>query len=295
MKARHAALVSPRNPTLDDLNMRGRRRAPTVRRIRELLRVAIVQRLLPGDMLPTEGELMSRYDVSRGVIRDTLELLRTEGLIDRLQGAGTFVVSREREVIHIEQLGAMVRNIDDGDARVRWDLLVYEVATAPPLIAERLHLAQGTHIVYAERRQTLDGEPVMLRSSWLPRDIGDILLADPAAHRRSLDDLVEKKLGHSVERADLRIEATLVDAATSTALSLTEGAPLILLERLTYDIFGRPVEYGHARIRADRFALTTNMLRTIVCPTEHTGPLTNRLSVKAPRPAEWPTLVREAR
>lgn len=265
------------------LTIRGRTRAPAVRRTRELLRVAIVQGLLPGDMLPSEWELMSKYGVSRGIIRDALDLLRGEGLIDRLQGAGTFVVSPERQIIEIEQLGAMVRNIDDGDARVRWDLLVFETTAAPPLVAERLRLEEGAEVVYAERRQTLDGEPVMLRSSWLTRDIGDILWTDPAAARRSLDDLIEKALGHPVARADLRIEATLVDSSTAAALTLPEGAPLVLLERLMYDVLGRPIEYGHARIRADRFALTTHMRRVGVCQTASTGPMANRLAVTPTR------------
>jgi GntR family transcriptional regulator len=244
-----------------NLAIHARRRTPAVRRTRELLRTMIVQRLLPGDMLPSEWELMSRFGVSRGVVRDALDLLRGEGLIDRLQGAGTFVVAPERQIIQIEQLGAMVRNIDDGDARVRWDLLVHETVPAPRLAAERLEVPEGTPLVYAERRQSLDGEPVMLRSSWLPCDLGEILATDPAAARSSLDDLVEKALGHPVEHADLRIEATLVDDATSSTLALEAGQPLILLERLMYDVHGRPVEYGHARVRADRFALTTHMRR----------------------------------
>jgi len=259
-----------------------------VRRTRELLRVAIVQRLLPGDMLPSEWELMSKYGVSRGIIRDALDLLRGEGLIDRLQGAGTFVVSPERQIIEIEQLGAMVRNIDDGDARVRWDLLAFEPTPAPLLVAERLRLEEGTEVVYAERRQTLDGEPVMLRTSWLTRDIGDILWTDPAAARRSLDDLIEKALGHPVARADLRIEATLVDSSTAAALTLPEGAPLVLLERLMYDVLGRPIEYGHARIRADRFALTTHMRRVGVCQTATTGPVANCLAVTPSRTGRRP-------
>ena len=261
------------------LTIRGRRRTPAVRQTRELLRVAVVQRLLPGEMLPSELELMATYGVSRGIIRDALDLLRGEGLIDRMQGAGTFVIAPERQLIDIEQLGAMVRNIDDGDARVRWELLVFETTTAPTLVAERLRLDEGTEVVYAERRQTLDGEPVMLRSSWLTRDIGDILWTDPAAGRRSLDDLIEKALGHSTAQADLRIEATLVDPSTTAALALPEGAPLVLLERLMYDVLGRPIEYGHARIRADRFALTTHMRRVGVRQAARSGPTANRLAV----------------
>jgi GntR family transcriptional regulator len=242
--------------------VKGRRRTPTVRRIRELLRVTVVQRLLRGDVLPSEWELVTTLDVSRGVVREALDLLRGEGLIDRLQGAGTFVVSPERAAVSIEEMGGMVRGIDDGAARMRWDLLELEVLPAPRLIAERLQLEEGAEVVYAERRQNIDGEPTLLRSSWMPPDIGAVLRDDPTSGRRSLYDLFELALGHSLGQADLRVEATLVDASTAGALGVVEGAPLLLLERLVYDVHGRPVEYGHSRMRADRAALTTVMGRT---------------------------------
>jgi GntR family transcriptional regulator len=264
---------------LQEFVIRGRRRTPAVRRVRELLRVSIVQRLLRGDVLPSEWELVSSYGTSRGVIRESLDLLRGEGLIDRLQGAGTFVVSPERQIIPIEEVGGMVKNIDDGDARVRWDLLEYEVVKAPPLIAERLRIPEGSEVVYAERRQMLDGEPVLLRSSWMPVEIGDILTIDPTATRRSLYDLVEKALGHPIERADLRIEATLADASTTAALGIPEGAPLVLLERLVFDVNDRPVEYGHSRIRADRAALTTVMHRPGIDEGDRPTRVANSLAV----------------
>lgn len=265
--------------SLQEFVVRGRRRTPAVRRVRELLRVLIVQRLLRGDVLSSEWELVSSYHTSRGVIREALDLLRAEGLIDRLQGAGTFVVSPERQIIPIEEVGGMVRNLDDGDARVRWDLLEYEVVEAPPLIAERLRIPEGSQVVYAERRQMLDGEPVLLRSSWMPVEIGDILTVDPAATRRSIYDLVEKALGHPIERAELRIEATLADASTTDVLGVPEGAPLVLLERLVFDIHDRPVEYGHSRIRADRAALTTVMRRPGVAQPDRPSAVANSLAV----------------
>ncbi len=265
--------------SLQEFVIRGRRRTPAVRRVRELLRVMIVQRLVRGDVLSSEWELVSKYHTSRGVIREALDLLRAEGLIDRLQGAGTFVVSPERQIIPIEEVGGMVRNLDDGDARVRWDLLEYEVVAAPPLIAERLRIPEGSEVVYAERRQMLDGEPVLLRSSWMPVEIGDILTIDPAATRRSLYDLVEQALGHPIERADLRIEATLADASTTDVLGVAEGAPLVLLERLVFDVHDRPVEYGHSRIRADRAALTTVMRRPGVEQPDRPSAVANALAV----------------
>lgn len=45
----------------------------------------------PGDRLPTEHELMKRFEVSRVTTNRALKMLMSEGLISRRAGAGTFV------------------------------------------------------------------------------------------------------------------------------------------------------------------------------------------------------------
>jgi GntR family transcriptional repressor for pyruvate dehydrogenase complex len=48
-------------------------------------------KLRAGDRLPTEQELIARFQVSRTVVREAMASLRTEGLIVSRQGAGVFV------------------------------------------------------------------------------------------------------------------------------------------------------------------------------------------------------------
>src|ERR1700712_644844 len=100
---------------------RGRHRTSAVLRVRELLRGEILQQLRRGDLLPSEWELETMFGASRGVIRAALDLLRGEGLIARLQGAGTFVVSPSRTTFSIDELGAMTKGLDVYEARPGWE------------------------------------------------------------------------------------------------------------------------------------------------------------------------------
>jgi DNA-binding LacI/PurR family transcriptional regulator len=63
--------------------------------------------LKPGDQLPTEEELCSFYDVSRGTIRKALSLLESEGIISRRQGVGSFV-SSVPEKISSKSIGLII-------------------------------------------------------------------------------------------------------------------------------------------------------------------------------------------
>lgn len=49
-------------------------------------------RLLPGQKLPTESELVGRFDVSRTVVREAISRLQASGLVDTRHGIGTFVI-----------------------------------------------------------------------------------------------------------------------------------------------------------------------------------------------------------
>jgi DNA-binding FadR family transcriptional regulator len=48
--------------------------------------------LQPGEKLPTEAEIMARFDVSRTVVRESLSKLQASGLVETRHGIGTFVL-----------------------------------------------------------------------------------------------------------------------------------------------------------------------------------------------------------
>lgn len=49
------------------------------------------ERLRPGSRLPSELDLAERYAISRGTVRQAMNVLVNEGLVERVAGKGTFV------------------------------------------------------------------------------------------------------------------------------------------------------------------------------------------------------------
>jgi DNA-binding GntR family transcriptional regulator len=52
-------------------------------------------RLSPGDALPSTAQLREQYDVSAGVVKAAISVLRTEGLVVGQQGKGVFIQDRD--------------------------------------------------------------------------------------------------------------------------------------------------------------------------------------------------------
>ena len=72
-----------------DLIARGSK-LPFYHQLYEILHSKIVHgEWQPGDMIPTESELIEQYEVSRMTVRQALDILVNEGLIYRQQGRGT--------------------------------------------------------------------------------------------------------------------------------------------------------------------------------------------------------------
>src|SRR3546814_1841939 len=64
--------------------------------------------LVEGDLLPTEADLMTQFDVSRPTLREAIRLLEAEGLVRVLRGAkGGVRICRSEE--HTSELQSLMR------------------------------------------------------------------------------------------------------------------------------------------------------------------------------------------
>jgi GntR family transcriptional regulator len=53
-------------------------------------------KLPPGRIIPSETTLMQEHGLARGTVRKAIDTLVDEGLVNRVQGRGTFVVPADQ-------------------------------------------------------------------------------------------------------------------------------------------------------------------------------------------------------
>lgn len=200
-------------------------------------------------MLPSERELMQRYDVSRVTVRRAVQGLAQDGLVYRVQGAGTFVsdpstISKSLKLTSFSEDIRARRMVPAGRS------LVMERVPADMANARDLFVEPGAPLVHLERLRTADGEPMCLENVWLPESLVPGLL-----ERGEPDSLYGwlEAAGTVPESADQTVRATVVDARQAELLHVPPHFPALHVERVTRDARGTAIERAVSLYRADRY------------------------------------------
>lgn len=199
------------------------------------------------DALPSERELAERFAVSRVTVRKALRELSDEGLLDQVQGAGTFV----NRAPHVEQrLSTLTSFSEDMASRGLTAGSVWlqrTVSIATPAEALALGLSPGATVSRLIRLRTANGAPMALEQAAIPTRF----LPDAAVDGSVYEEL--RRRGFSPYRALQRLTAVRLTAEQAAQLNVPEGAAALYFERRTMLEDGTPLEFVRSQYRGDAY------------------------------------------
>ena len=211
--------------------------------------------LKSGDRLQSERQMSQELGVNRLTVRRAFNVLVERGLIDRRHGGGTFV-STPRIERFADRLVPFLLAMREKGLTPGAEVITYEQDSADDAMAGLLCLKSGAPIIHIYRVRTIDGEPAMLEQMYFSAEL--LPNFNQFDHnKRSGYEIMETEYGVSVVRADQSLEAVVATAYEAELLGISAGNPLMLERRLTYDVKGRPVEYGKDLYRGDLFNFVT--------------------------------------
>ena len=214
----------------------------------------------PGDQIPGEPELCTQYHISRTVVRQALLELEIEGLIIRRKGRGTFVAQpKVSESLAQKLTGFYEDMVAQGHTPVTTTLHHIAVA-ATEKVAKWLEVPVGTIIIDIERLRSIDNAPFQLVTSYIPRDLCP-QLEHVNLTNRSLYNYLEIDCGLVIARGRRFIEAVAANDMEARLLEIDRGAPLVMLDSISFLENGRPIEYFHAVHRGDRARFEVELIR----------------------------------
>lgn len=229
-------------------------KSPLYEQIYQLLRNKIFDgQLRPGDLLPSEAELVEQYQVSRATVRQALDELVSDGLIQRKQGRGTFVSPPkvEQGLVRIVSFTEDMRRrgLEPG-TKLRSAGLI----PATDILARHLEIPVDEPLAKIERLRLADGEPVSIEISYLVhRYCPGILEQDYTS--QSLRKMLEDQYGVRISSARQSIRAISATNDMAKALSVENNVALLYIERISYTEYDVPIEYLRLFHRGDRYTL----------------------------------------
>ena len=230
-------------------------------RIADDLRTQILGgELAPGSPLPSEAELVRQYGSSRGPVRQAINLLRSEGLIDSHQGRGVYV--RQRPTLRrlsIDGVADGGREARDAAGGLGGELEVrrYAPIAAPAEVAERLGLPEGGRVLARSFRFLVEGRPAQLADSYVPYDlVKGTPVEDPGNEPWPGGTLAQlRSLGVEVREVTEDVATRTPTPDEVRELGLRPGMPVFEVTR-TIHATDRPVVTSRLVIAGDRYVLS---------------------------------------
>lgn len=227
---------------------------PKYRKLQATLTELIASRLSPGDAIPSERELMVRFEVSRTTVRTAITELVNDGVLQRRHGKGTFVA--EQRVTSRLHLASFSEDMDRRGLRAASSVLRAEEVPADTVVAEALGVALGASCARIERLRFAGGRPMAHE------------IAHYALHR--LPGLLDEDLTGSIygilrdryrlppDDGEQLLWSEPASEPRTRLLEVAAGSPLLAFQRSTYSRRS-PIEYTTSWYRGDRYLLTMRL------------------------------------
>lgn len=213
--------------------------------VREYVR-ALVAGGAPGSPAPSERELVHRFGVARMTVRQAMDALVAEGLLERMPGRGTFVARPRRVQTPVAGFSDEMRR---RGLSVQSATLLARREHAGPGVARALALAEGGSVVHWRRVRSADGRVVCLQDVYLVDALVPGLLSS-ALPPSLYDELAGRGLRPTwVEDAVSADSATVEEA---THLDVVVGVPVLRHQRRAF-CGERVIEVSRTAYRPDRY------------------------------------------
>ena len=196
-----------------------------------------------GSRIPSENEIVSLCQVSRGTVRKAIKQLVSEGLLVQKHGSGTYVA--DADITHPAGTRPLsfATSLAQQGKQFKTRVVGMRVVPASLDVADELGLNEGDKTMLLRRVRTVEGNPVLCQESW-SNLVACPGLEDVDFTKVSMFDAVEQCSGGRIYRSDMRYTARVAGHDHAELLGCEDNAAVLVLEQNIRLEDGRSIEWS---------------------------------------------------
>lgn len=197
-----------------------------------------------GGMIETQDFYAEKFGVSRGTVRKAIYELSKKGVLHTIKGKGTFV-TKKLNLDHVDTKLYNPQIIEDYTHKTHiFKLVDISLKKAEARIAKILGVSEDTHIIYIERVRIEGGIATNYQISYLNSElVKEINFFQEDLENNSLYEMLINKANLIPDYSDEHIRAVSCPKKISTYLDITVNEPILLINRRTYTVDKKMMEY----------------------------------------------------
>lgn len=212
--------------------------------------------LSPGDRLPSENELSESLKISNITIKRSLDELRRQGLIQRIQGRGSFVTGQNRLTFDLPRMFSLTAYTEETGMHPTRKIIEMSEQVTSPGTAKALQLTTRARVIRLVRLRLVDQVPAAVDTSYLPlKPLHDLIHI--YNDQLSLYEVMAEHYGCEVVKTHDILVPVLIQPFESRALEVPVGTLGVMIERIGFDASDKPLEFTKMIFRGDtcRFSI----------------------------------------
>lgn len=183
-----------------------------------------------GSLLPSENQLSRQHQITRSMVRQALQELEKEGLIRKQQGKGSIVERKDQKLGLLSFRGfSEVLGESDHQASSRFLQPPQKEKWSTRFFFDLSEEEKKRGCISISRLREVDGVPVMLEHTYFPDVLDGFLQKDWV--EASLFKTLQAGYQISVRSVEQYIRAILADQEMAKLLEVSEGTPLLKINR----------------------------------------------------------------
>ncbi|MDC3414057.1 GntR family transcriptional regulator [Aquibacillus sp. 3ASR75-11] len=223
------------------------------------LKEDLEKKILEGeykDKIPSEREIMEQYSVSRSTVREAINQLVREGILEKKHGKGTFISFKPIQD-WLGSLSSTTETIQGMGMKPGAKLVDHGIIESSDSIAT----LTGLNTTYFIKRiRYADDIPIAIENQYYPVDIGEKLVKYDI-DKATLYDLLEEELGIKFADAEQIITSGHFQEKDANYLGISPTSCALIINRMIYDNDGNIVEYQEGFYRSDMYSFSINLSR----------------------------------